>query len=48
MWPSNQSKPDHGTINVFRGERLNEQLRKIFTQVVVLLAEKGALSLKEL
>ena len=48
MWLSGQCKPDHGTINIFRGQRLNNQLQKIFSQVVVLLAEEGVLSLKEL
>lgn len=48
MWLSGQSKPDHGTINIFRGQRLNNQLQKIFNQVVILLASEGVLSLKEL
>ena len=40
--------PDHNTINRFRGERLKEVLRDIFTQVVQLLAQEGLLSIKEL
>ena len=40
--------PDHNTINRFRGERLKEVLRNIFTQVVQLLAQEGLLSIKEL
>jgi transposase len=48
MWLSGMSTPDHNTINRFRGERLKEPLRKIFTQVVQLLAAEGLLSLREL
>jgi len=48
MWLSGGSRPDHNTINDFRGKRLKEQLKKIFNQVVILLAEEGVLSLKEL
>jgi len=40
--------PDHNTINRFRGERLKNVLRNIFTQVVELLAQEGLLSIKEL
>ena len=32
MWLSGMSTPDHNTINRFRGERLKEPLKKIFTQ----------------
>lgn len=48
MWLSAMSTPDHNTINRFRGERLKEPLRKIFTQVVELLATEGLLNIKEL
>ena len=48
MWLSGMSTPDHNTINRFRIERLKEPLKKIFTQVVQLLAAEGLLSLKEL
>lgn len=48
MWLSAMSTPDHNTINRFRGERLKEPLRKIFTQVVELLAGEGLLNIKEL
>jgi transposase len=48
MWLSRMSLPDHNTINRFRGEKLKEPLKKIFTQVVHLLAAEGLLSLKEL
>lgn len=48
MWLSAMSTPDHNTINRFRGERLKEVLRNLFTQVVQLLAQEGLLSIKEL
>jgi transposase len=48
MWLSGMSKPDHNTINRFRGQRLQEVLQPIFTQVVLLLCEEGLLNIKEL
>lgn len=48
MWLSGGAKPDHNTINDFRGKRLGEHLKKIFNQVVVLLSEQGAITLKEI
>lgn len=48
MWLSGMSTPDHNTINRFRGEKLKEPLKKIFVQVVYLLAAEGLLSIKEL
>lgn len=48
MWLSGMNRPDHNTLNRFRGDRLKEVLKDIFVQVVHLLAEQGLLSLKEL
>lgn len=48
MWLSGMSTPDHNTINRFRSARLKAPLKKIFTQVVHLLAAEGLLSIKEL
>jgi transposase len=48
MWLSGMNKPDHNTINRFRNERLKDVLKPIFSQIVVLLAGEGLLSLKEL
>lgn len=48
MWLSGMSKPDHNTINRFRGKRLQETLKPIFNQVVLLLCEEGLLSIKDL
>lgn len=48
MWLTGGAKPDHNTINDFRGKRLGEHLKKIFNQVVVLLSEQGAITLREI
>jgi transposase len=48
MWLSGMSEPDHNTINRFRGERLKEVLKPIFSQVVMLLSEAGLVNLKEI
>ena len=47
MWLSGMSKPDHHTLNRFRSDRLKGVLKKIFVQVVQLLADQGLVSLKE-
>lgn len=48
MWLAGMAKPDHNTINRFRGERLQKTLQPIFTQVVLLLCEEGLLNIKDL
>lgn len=48
MWLSGMSRPDHNTINRFRGQRLKDHLKEIFRQVVLLLVESGHVSLKEI
>ena len=48
MWLSGQSRPDHNTINDFRGKRLKGELKKIFNQVVMLLAGEGIINIKDL
>lgn len=48
MWLAGMSKPDHNTINRFRGQRLQKTLQPIFSQVVLLLCEEGLLSIKDL
>ncbi len=47
MFLSSMSYPDHNTINRFRGVRLKDALRKIFEEVVLLLAQEGLLSIDE-
>jgi transposase len=47
MWLTAMNYPDHHTINRFRGERLKDALRKVFQEVVSLLAQEGLLSIEE-
>jgi transposase len=47
MWLAGMNKPDHNTINRFRTEKLKGILKKIFSQVVLLLSQEGHVSLKE-
>ena len=47
MWLSAMSYPDHNTINRFRSDRLKGVLKEVFSQVVLLLVEKGIITLKE-
>src|SRR4051812_48099267 len=35
MWLAGMNRPDHNTINRFRSERLKEEIKSIFTQVVL-------------
>ena len=48
MWLAGTARPDHNTISNFRSGRLKGHFKKIFNQVVVLLAEQGHLSLKDI
>lgn len=47
MWLTAMNYPDHHTINRFRGVRLKDALRKVFEEVVTLLAQEGLLSIEE-
>ncbi len=47
MWLSGMGKPDHNTINRFRGVRLKHALRSVFEEVVKYLAAEGLLSIEE-
>jgi transposase len=47
IWLSAGNKPDHNTINDFRGKKLKGLLQPIFNQVVLFLNEQGVLSLKD-
>src|ERR1700744_3034660 len=47
MWLLGMKKPDHNTINRFRSDKLSGILQQIFSQIVLLLAEQGVVSLKE-
>lgn len=48
MWLSGCIQPDHNTISNFRSGKLKGKFKKIFNQVVILLAEQGYLSLKDI
>lgn len=45
MWLSGDSTPDFHTINYFRGTRLKEDIKDLFSQIVILLNDVGYLSL---
>lgn len=47
MWLTGMKTPDHNTINRFRSEKLSIILKQIFSQIVLLLAQEGIVSLKE-
>ncbi len=46
MWLSGMERPDHNTINRFRSDRLKGVIKKVFTQVVLLMAESGHVDLQ--
>ncbi len=46
MWLTAMSRPDHNTINRFRCHRLKEEIKIIFTQIVLLLEDEGHVSLQ--
>ena len=46
MWLSGMQTPDFRTINIFRSKRLAGKFDKIFTQIVLLLAEENLVTLK--
>ena len=48
MWLAGMQQPDHNTINTFRGKRLQDALKNIFTQIVELLVSEGILSIKDI
>ena len=48
MWIAAMNIPDHNTINTFRSVKLQDPSKKIFRQVVELLAAEGLSSIKEI
>ncbi|GAB6123219.1 hypothetical protein JCM30204_43690 [Dysgonomonas termitidis] len=46
MWLSGINSPDFRTINRFRGDGLEEDIKSLFTQIVLLLQEAGSVSLE--
>src|SRR5690606_22157499 len=47
MWLSNKQVADHNTIARFRSEKLKSVFKDIFKQVVLLLAQEGLVTLKQ-
>lgn len=47
MWLSGMEQPDHNTINRFRADRLKGVIKKVFTQVVLLMSESGHVDLQK-
>ena len=45
MWLSGNNTPDFRTINNFRGQRLKEDIKDLFSAIVLLLQESGYVSL---
>ena len=48
MWLSGCIQPDHNTISNFRSGKLKGKFKKIFNQVVLLLAQQGYLTIKDI
>jgi transposase len=48
IWLCGMNEPDHNTINRFRGKKVAPVLKDIFKQIVLLLAEEGIVSLKDI
>ena len=46
MWLTGMKRPGHNTINRFRGQRLKNHIKDVFTQVVLLLMGSGHVDLK--
>ena len=47
MWLSGMEQPDHNTINRFRTDRLKGVIKKVFTQVVLMMANSGHVDLQK-
>jgi transposase len=47
MWLSGMEQPDHNTINRFRSDRLKGVIKKVFTQVVLMMAHSGHVDLQK-
>ncbi|MFV0232885.1 IS1182 family transposase, partial [Empedobacter falsenii] len=48
MWLTAMSTVDHNTINRFRSDKLKDSFKEIFKQVVMMLAEEGLISMKQI
>lgn len=48
VWLCGSCEPDHNTVNRFRSEKAAPLLKDIFKQIVLLLAQEGLVSLKDI
>lgn len=48
IWLCSGSEPDHNTINRFRSSKLENYLKPVFKEIVLLLSENGLLSIEEI
>lgn len=48
MWLASMTIVDHNTINRFRSDKLKENFKEIFKQVVLMLASEGLVNLKQI
>lgn len=48
MWLAGMQKPDHNTINNFRGKRLEPVLKRLFRDIVIHLHDAGLITLKDI
>jgi transposase len=48
MWLTSMTIVDHNTINRFRSDKLKENFKEIFKQVVLMLASEGLVNLKQI
>ncbi|MDX6192158.1 IS1182 family transposase [Flavobacterium sp. Fl-318] len=48
MWLTSMTIVDHNTINRFRSDKLKENFKEIFKQVVLMLASEGLINLKQI
>lgn len=48
MWLAGMAKPSHNSINRFRGERIKNVLKQLFSEIVILLNREKILCIKDL
>lgn len=48
MWLSVMNTPDHNTIARFRSDKVKDQLKSIFAQIVELRVEEGLMGIKDI
>ena len=47
MWLANGQQPDFRTINDFRGQKLKENIEKLFSQIVLMMVDLNLVSLEK-